>query len=36
VNGRSVDPAPYLAAAPGVERASARSGDMTIAAARTR
>jgi len=36
VNGRSVDPAPYLAAAPGVGRASARSGPMTIASARTR
>jgi len=35
VNGRPVDPAPYLAA-PGVERASARSGHMTIASARTR
>jgi hypothetical protein len=31
VNGRPVDPGPYLAAAPGVHRASARSGHTTTA-----
>lgn len=36
VNGRSVDPAPYLAAGPDGDRASARSGRMTTASARTR
>jgi murein DD-endopeptidase MepM/ murein hydrolase activator NlpD len=31
VNGRPVDPGPYLAAAPGVDRATARSGHTTTA-----
>jgi murein DD-endopeptidase MepM/ murein hydrolase activator NlpD len=31
VHGRPVDPGPYLAAAPGVQRASARSGHTTTA-----
>ena len=33
VNGRPVDPGPYLAAAPGVQRASAPSGKGTMARA---
>ncbi|HKZ07272.1 MAG TPA: M23 family metallopeptidase [Methylomirabilota bacterium] len=33
VNGRPVDPGPYLASAPGVHRASARSGMATVARA---